>query len=259
MEEPLEDSLRGSECVVRLEVILNAFCSVLRDKGVPALVRAGLKVDVFGIENSHLPDGNQCITKALASPIVIAMNDVERAMEKLGYSLYKGEVYKKVQSSKYTFKHCCTVKKFLSVLGTSECFKLDNLLSDRESEFGKQLKINYDYLIEVLDGWCFSISRREFVENAISHSDIGRESPRAFVAYRRDKSPDVAFFKEILENSLSEDEIGHFCEYFIRLLNYGTKHHKEKVLCLIGEPNSGKTSLFTPITAIIPQRLVNST
>lgn len=267
MEEPLEDSLRGSERVVRLEVISNAFCSVLRDKGVPALVRAGLKVDVFGIENSHLPDGNQCITKALASPIVIAMNDVERAMEKLGYSLYKGEVYKKVQSSKYTFKHCCTVKKFLSVLGTSECFKetivkhlnkLDNLLSDRESEFGKQLKINYD-LIEVLDGWCFSISRREFVENAISHSDIGRESPRAFVAYRRDKSPDVAFFKEILENSLSEDEIGHFCEYFIRLLNYGTKQHKEKVLCLIGEPNSGKTSLFTPITAIIPQRLVNST
>ena len=62
-------------------------------------------------------------------------------------------------------------------------------------------------MIEVLDGWCFSISRREF-ENAISHSDIGRESPRAIVAYRRDKSLDVAFFKEILENSLSEDEMG---------------------------------------------------
>ena len=172
-EEPLEDSLRGSERVVRLKVISNAFCSVRRDKGVAALVWAGLKVDVFGIENSHLPDGNQCITKALVSPIVIAMNDVERAMEKLGYSLYKGEVYKKVQSSKYTLKHCCTIKKFLSVLGTSECFKetivkhpnkLDSLLSDRESKFGKQLKINYD-LIEVLDGWCFSISRGEFVEN----------------------------------------------------------------------------------------------
>ena len=63
MEEPLEDSLRGSERVVRLEVISNAFCAVLRDKGVPALVRAGLKVDVFGIEHSHLPDENQCISK----------------------------------------------------------------------------------------------------------------------------------------------------------------------------------------------------
>jgi len=49
----------------------------------------------------------------LMKTIVIAMNDVERAMEKLGYLLYKGEVYKKVQSSKYTFKHCCTFKKFL--------------------------------------------------------------------------------------------------------------------------------------------------
>ena len=228
MEEPLEDSLRGSERVVRLEIISNAFCRVLRDKGIPALVRAGLKVDVFGIENSRLPNENQSISKALASPIVIAINDVERAMEKLGYSLYKGEVYKKVQSSKYTFVHCCTVKKFLSLLGTNECFKetivkhlnkLDSLLSDRECELGKQLKINYD-LIEVLDGWCFSISKREFVENAISHSDIGRESPRAFVPYKRDKSPDVTFFKEILENSLREEEIGHFCEYFLRLLNY---------------------------------------
>ena len=244
IEEPLEDSLRGSERVVRLEVISNAFYAVLRDKGVPALVRAGLKVDVFGIEHSHLPDEIQCIIKALASP----------------------KVYKKVQSSKYTFKHCCTVKKFLSLLGTNECFKetivkhlnkLDSLLSDRECELGKQLKINYD-LIKVLDGWCFSISKREFVENAISHSDIGRESPRAFVAYRRDKSPNVTFFKEILENSLSEEETGLFCEYFIRLLNYGTKQHKERVLCLIGEPNSGKTSLFSPITAIFPQRLVDS-
>lgn len=264
MEEPLEDSLRGSERVVRLQIISTAFCPVLRDKGVPALVRAGLKVDVFGIENSHPPEGNQCISKALASPIVIAMNDVERAMEKLGYSLYKGEVYKKVQSSKYTFSHCCTVKRFLSVLGTNESYKetivkhlhkLDSLLSDSESEFGKQMQIDFD-LIEVSDGWCFSLSRREFVENAICHTDVGRTSPRAFVEYRRDKLPDVTFFQEILENSLSEEEIGYFCEYFVRLLNYGTKQHKEKVLCLVGEPNSGKTSLFAPITAIIPQRLV---
>jgi len=99
--------------------------------------------------------------------------------------------------------------------------KLDSLLSNRESEFGKQLKINYD-LIEVLEGWCFSISRREFVENAISHSDINywkRITASLIVAYRGDKSPEVAFFKVILENSPSEDEIWHFCEYFIRLLN----------------------------------------
>ena len=47
----------------------------------------------------------------------------------------------------------------------------------------------------------------------------------------------------------------YFCEYYLRLsLNHEIKQYKEKVMCLIGEPNSWKTSLFTPITRIIPAR-----
>ncbi|KAJ7337887.1 hypothetical protein OS493_008045 [Desmophyllum pertusum] len=162
-------------------------------------------------------------------------------MKKLGYALYRGEVYKKVASSKYTFQHCCNVKKFLSLLGNSEYFretiikhmkKLDSILGDPESEIADQLRINYD-LIEVSGGWCFSVSKRRFVESAIKDEDI-----------------------EILQNSLSETEIKYFCEYYIRLLNYGIKQHKDKVICLIGEPNSGKTSSFAPITCIIPERYI---
>lgn len=90
-------------------------------------------------------------------------------MKKLGYALYRGEVYKKVASSKYTFQHCCNVEKFLSLLGNSEYFretiikqmkKLDSILGDPESEIADQLRINYD-LIEVSGGWCFSVSKRE--------------------------------------------------------------------------------------------------
>ena len=180
----------------------------------------------------------------------------ERAMEKLGYALYRGEVYKKVSVSKYTFQHCCSVWKFLSLLGNSEHFKeimvkhinrLDNMLGVPESEFTRQLRINYD-LIEVSDGRCFSISRRRFVENAISDTDIGKETTRAYIQYKHDRLPEAGFFKEILEYSLNETGNGHFCEYYLRLLNHGTKQHKEKVPCLIGEPNTGKTSLFAPIT-----------
>ena len=50
--------------------------------------------------------------------------------------------------------------------------------------------------------------------------------------------------------------MAHFCEYFIRLLNCRIKQHKEKVMCLVGEPNSGKTSLFTPISRLIPARYI---
>ena len=101
-------------------------------------------------------------------------------------------------------------------------------------------------------GWFFSASKREFVQNAIR--DVGKESPRAFVEYDHTKTPDAKYFKEILENSLSPSDVSHFCEYYLRLLNYGIKQHKEKVMCLTGAPNSGKTSLFTPMTRIIPAR-----
>ena len=209
MEESLGSAMNGSERVVRLQVVSSSFCSTLRDKAVPALIRSGLKFDVYGIENCSVPSGSEIRTKALASPIVVAMNDIERAMKKLGYALYRGEVYKKVGSSKYTFEHCCTVKKLLSVLGNSEHFKetiikhlnkLDSILGDPESEFPRQLKINY-HLINVSDGFCFSISERRFVENAIRDSDVGRETPRTYVEYEHDKVP-VSMLLDISGNYL---------------------------------------------------------
>lgn len=263
IEEPLE-SLHASERAVRLQVVCSVFTAKLRDKLIPSLVSSGLQFDVFGIEACDLPSNVPNVTKALASPIVVAINDIERAMGKLGYALYSGEVFKKVKKSKYTYQHCCSVKKFLSLLGSNDKFKdtiikhlnkLVEILGDRECEFMKQLRINYD-LIEVNGGWCFSISQRKFVLHPVKDADIGKESPRAYIEYDHNKAPDPGYFKEILQNSLNELEMAHFCEYYIRLLNCRIKQHKEKVMCLIGEPNSGKTSLFTPITRLIPARYI---
>ena len=259
LEEPVSQ-IQGCEKVVRLQAVCPVFASELQSRAIPALVRAGLQFDIFGLQSASTPE-NQPLGKVLAgSPVVVALNEIERAMSKLGYTLHKGEVFKKNSSAKFTFEHSCTVKKFLSVLASNEHLKdrivthfskLESVLADPECEFTRQLKINYD-LIEVCDGWCFSNSRREFVQNPIR--EIGKESPRAFVEYQHTKTPDPKYFQEILENSLSPNEMSHFCEYYLRLLNYGIKPHKEKVMCLIGEPNSGKTSLFTPLTRIIPAR-----
>ena len=46
-------------------------------------------------------------------------------------------------------------------------------------------------------------------------------------------------------------EIGEFCEDFLKLLNFNKKCHKDKVPCLIGDANSGKTSLFHPILGLV--------
>ena len=263
IEEPLEP-LHATERAVRLQVVCNLFNAKLRDKLIPSLVSSGLQFDVFGIEACHLHSDEPQVTKALASPIVVVMNDIERAMIKLGYALYSGEVFKKVKNSKYTYQHCCSVKKFLSLLGSNDNFKdsiikhlnkLVEILGDKECEFMKQLRINYD-LIEVNGGWCFSISQRKFVLHPIKDTDIGKESPRAHIEYEHTKVPDPGYFQQILQNSLDQLEISHFCEYYIRLLNCRIKQHKEKVMCLIGEPNSGKTSLFTPISRLIPARYI---
>ena len=143
IEEPMEN-LHASERVVRLQVVAGSFTPKLRDRLIPSLVSSGLQFDVFGIEACELPSNTPKATKVLASPIVVAINDIERAMEKLGYALYCGEVFKKVKSSKYTYQHCCSVKKFISLLGSNDKFKdtiikhlnkLVEILGDRECEF----------------------------------------------------------------------------------------------------------------------------
>ena len=237
LDEPMS-SLHGSERVVRMQVVSSLFITKLRDSLIPALVSAGLEFDVYGIEASNLPTEVSKVTKALASPIVIAMHDVERAMAKLGYALHGGEVFKKVACSKYTYQHCCSVKKFPSLLGSNDEFKdtiikhlnkLVEILGDKECEFTKELRINYD-LIEVKEGWCFSVSQRKFVLNPIGDKHRERIS-QGIIDYEHTKVPQPGYFKEILENSLNQTEFEHFCEYFVWLLNCGIKQHKEKVLC----------------------------
>ena len=92
IEEPMEN-LHASERVVRLQVVAGSFTPKLRDRLIPSLVSSGLQLDVFGIEACELPSNIPKATKVPASSIVVAIKDVERAMEKLGDSLYCGEVF----------------------------------------------------------------------------------------------------------------------------------------------------------------------
>ena len=76
IQEPLE-SLHTSGRVVGLQVVCSLFAARLRDKLIPSLVSSGLQFDMFGIEACDLPSDASKVTKALASPIVVAMNDIK--------------------------------------------------------------------------------------------------------------------------------------------------------------------------------------
>ena len=92
-----------------------------------------------------------------------------------------------------TYQHWCSVKKFLSLLESNDQFKdtiinymnkLVEILGNRECEFMKQLRINYD-LIEVNGGWCFSVSQRKFLFHPIQGTEIGKESLKAYIEYEQ--------------------------------------------------------------------------
>ena len=85
----------------------------------------------------------------------------------------------------------------------------------------------------------------------IADKDIGHVTPRAFSTYDPTRGPQPKFFKEILENSLTEAEIEEFCEDYLTLVNHNQKRHKDKLPCIIGDASSGKTSLFQPVLGLV--------
>ena len=252
--QELEDC--GRENVVRVTLINPSFQQSLT-KALEKMIEAKLQIDKFGFNSSNTT--KMTGEKRLSDKLTILVNDITIAMQQLEYASYRGKIYKRDPKAKYTYSFKCEARPFINTIATNEHFKsrliremkkVIELLSDPHCELFQPLMIDYD-LIEVNGGICWSIKKRAFVQGAINANNIGKISPRAFCAYDSTKDPDPKYFKEILENSLSPDEVAHFCDDFLKLLNYNKKQHKDKVPCLVGEANSGKTSLFFPIQGLI--------
>ena len=153
----------------------------------------------------------------------------------------------------------CEPRAFVNSLATNEFFKsrlvkemkkVIDLLGDPYCELFQPLTMDYD-LIEVNGDSCWSIKRRKFVDGAIKDDLIGKISPRAFCPYNPETPPEPKYFREILDNSLDESEVAIFCHDYLNLLKYNQKRHKDKVPCLVGDANNGKTSLLFPILGLV--------
>lgn len=254
----------GTENVVRVTLVSSRFQTVLTT-AIDKLLGAGLRIDKFrfdavdtGGENSS-PLEKATGDKMLSDKLTVLINDISIAMKQLGYASYRGTIYKKDSRSKFTYAYKCDAAAFINTLATNEFFKarlvremknVIGLLSDPYCELFAPLIIDHD-LIEVSDGWCWSVKRRSFVQDAIQDHQIGKVSPRAFCVYDPAGDPKPKYFQEVLENSLGEQDLRNFCHDFLKLLSYNQKRHKDKVPCLVGDANSGKTSLFFPILGLI--------
>lgn len=76
--------------------------------------------------------------------------------------------------------------------------KVIELLADPYCELFRPLTIDYD-LIEVNNGICWSLEKRELVEDAIEAHQVGKVSPRAFCPYDPTQTPDAKYFRDFRE------------------------------------------------------------
>ena len=243
---------------MRLTLVNPSFQQSLT-RAIEKIIEAKLQLDRFGFTLSETSTTSGIEEKRLSDKWTILINDITIAMKKLNYASYRGKVYRREPRSRYTYSFKCDARAFINTLATNEQFKsrlvremkkIIEMLSDPLCELFEPLVIDYD-LIEVNDGVCWSLKQRAFVECPIEENQIGKISPRAFSAYDSKKEADPKYFREILENSLSQSEVSTFCEDYLKLLNYNKKQHKDRVPCLVGDANSGKTSLFFPIQGLV--------
>ena len=252
----------GTENVVNVRVIQASFKSIVSE-AIDKMMGAKLVTDCYGLDGNSQESQEERTTNSmewrLGDKLTVLINDISIAMRRLEYALYSGTVYKKCEGATYTYSYKCDVKAFVNSLAANESLKarlvrdmkkVIDILTDPDCEVIRPIVVAYN-LIEVNEGKCWSVSERQFLNNAIPAEKMGLVTPTAFSCYDPSKVPQPKYLQDDLENSLTENEIALFCKYFLRLLNFNQKKHKERVPCLVGEPDSGKTSLFYPILGLI--------
>ena len=242
--------------IVKPTSILTQAIKRLRDKG--------LQMDVYDSPTTDKENKVSMQVKPLGDELTVLCNDVERAMLKLRFAIHKGDVYKLRQDAIYTYHKLCPVDEFLHSLLGNDYFKqrllrnmpkLLSILKHPGSQAIRQIQIDND-IVEVNNNWFWSFSKNTFKKGVLDGYQPGEISPRAFVPFDHDSDVDPGFFKEILENSLDEEQTVQFCKDFLNLFKLNSRQHKDKVPCLIGPSNSGKTSILLATSKIIDQTKV---
>ena len=95
-------------------------------------------------------------------------------------------------------------------------------------------------LIDVSNEFFWSFKKRKFTRGVLNDSNVGHLSPHARIIYDTGQDDvDAGYFAGILQNSLSPEEIGMFCEDFLQLFER-RRHHKQKVGVLLVLPTAAK-------------------
>lgn len=192
---------------------------------------------------------------------------IQKVMQICNHGLYKSQIYVKPDKATITFIHMMDVTSYLHRLMANEQLRdklvqhfliIQKFLSHPACEIIPQLEFDLD-LIEVLNGYCFSIKSRCFIPCPIPTSMLGKVSPRSFVPYDHSTPPQPRYFKEGILNSFSDEGVrANFLNKFYQCLLAFNMPHKVKKLVVAGPKDSGKTSWSNIFHRLIPANFISS-
>jgi hypothetical protein len=165
---------------------------------------------------------------------------IQKVMEICNHSLYKSQVYVKPDKATMTFVHMVDVTSYLHQLMANEQVRdklvehfhsIQKFLSHPACKIIPQLEFELD-LIEVLNGYCFSIKSRCLIPCPIPTSMLGKVSPRSFVPYDHSTPPQPQYFGEGILNSFPDEGVcANFLNKFYQcLLAFNMPHNVKKLV-----------------------------
>ena len=183
------------------------------------------------------------------------------------HALYRGQIYARPNTAQFTYISLMDVSSYLNKLLANDAINkhlvkhlktVETILSHPACEIIQQIHFDFN-LIEVSNGFCFAISSRAFLPNAIRESNIGKLSPRAYIPYDCSSPPEPRYFREGVYNSFPDEEVRlKFLNKFYQCLLAHKMPQKTRKLVVSGPRDSGKTSWAYVFHRIIPPQYIAS-
>ena len=202
-----------------------------------------------------------------SNDLIATIRKIQRIMDLSKHALYRGQIYARPNGAKVTYIRLMDVSSYLNKLLANDAINdslaknfhtIERFLSHPACEIVPQIQFDFN-LIEVSNGFCFSISKRAFVANPINESMSGKLSPRAYVPYDCSSQPQPKYFRRAIHNSFPEEQVRlNFLNKFYQCFLAYKIPQKTRKLVVTGPRDSGKTSWASIFRRIIPEEYIAS-
>ena len=196
---------------------------------------------------------NSCF--ASNNEIAKTIRQIEKVMSICHHAIYRSDVYAKPDDAAMTFVKMADVARYLHRLLSSETLRdnmvryfalIEKFLTHPACEIIPQINFDLD-LIEVSNGYCFSIKPCSFIACPISSSMLGKLSPRVFVPYDHTTLPEPKYFREGSLNSFPDHDVcARFLNKFYQCFSAFNMPHKVTKLVVAGPTYSIRSFQLLP-------------